>query len=184
MSKGHGGGGPAIVKAPDPEMKTIEQSNALSAQKRRQGLLSTLLGAKQIEEEDKGNATAITGKEYLSARDEYLKTVAKPVMGQGWKGQSTAAKILAGAGAVASLTTGGALSKLLGGGLIGGAIGSLFGSNSKKKAEEAAYNQAMNAYNEGLNAASGPQQGNIEKYNKGKKKGSTSTSSVLGEGEK
>lgn len=131
MSKGHGGGGPAIVKAPDPEMKTIEQSNALSAQKRRQGLLSTLLGSKPIEEEDKGNATALTGKEYLDSRDEYIQTTRKP--------------------------TGGFLSRIL-------------GLNAK--------------YEEGLAKASAAVKGKIDEYNKGKKKGSTSTSSVLGEGEK
>lgn len=129
MSKGHGGGGPAIVKAPDPEMKTIEQSNALSAQKRRQGLLSTLLGSKEIEEEDKGNATALTGKEFLSAKDEFLSTTQKPT---------------------------GFLGRLLG----------------------------LAKYNEGLAKASGALKGKIEEYNKGKKKGSASTSSVLGEGEK
>lgn len=130
MSRGHGGGGgPAIVKAPDPEMKTVEQSNALSAQKRRQGLLSTLLGSKQIEEEDKGNATAITGKEFLSAKDEFLSTTQKPT---------------------------GFLGRLLG----------------------------LAKYNEGLAKASGAIKGKIEEYNKGKKKGSASTSSVLGEGEK
>ena len=130
MSKGHGGGGPAIVRAPDPEMKTIEQSNALSAQKRRQGLLSTLLGAKEITEEDKGNATALTGKEYLNSRDEYLNTTKKPT---------------------------GFLSRLLG---------------------------LTAKYDEGLAKASGALKGKIEDYNKGKKKGAASTSSVLGEGEK
>lgn len=131
MSKGHGGGGPAIVRAPDPEMKTIEQSNALSAQKRRQGLLSTLLGSREVEEEDKGNATALTGKEYLNSRDEYIQTTRKP--------------------------TGGFLSRVLG---------------------------LTAKYEEGLAKASAAVKGKIDEYNKGKKKGSASTSSVLGEGEK
>ena len=72
MSKGHSHG-PKVVKAPDPEMKNIEQSNALATQKQKQGLLSTLMGMREVQQpEERTNAFAFTGDEYANGRLEFL----------------------------------------------------------------------------------------------------------------
>lgn len=47
ISKLFGGGhssGPTVEKAPEATMQTVQQNTAIAAQKRQQGLLSTLLG--------------------------------------------------------------------------------------------------------------------------------------------
>ena len=72
MSK-HKSKGPKVIAAPDPEMKTIEQSNALSDIKNRRGMLSTLLGAAEVVKGPQSNAYGFTGKEAVNAAEEYKK---------------------------------------------------------------------------------------------------------------
>lgn len=76
MSKHHSHA-PAVVKAPDPEMKNIEQSNALASYKSKSGYLSSVLGIGPTEKEGRTNAYAFTGNEHTSAgqavMDEFYK---------------------------------------------------------------------------------------------------------------
>lgn len=72
MSK-HKSKGPKVVAAPDPEMKTIEQSNALSDIKNRSGMLSTLLGSTVATKAPQGNAYGFTGKEGTNSVEDYKK---------------------------------------------------------------------------------------------------------------
>lgn len=189
MSKGHHGSGPKTVKAPDPEMKNIEQSNALSTQKSRNGLLSTMLGAKVNDDTlQRGNAFAFTGKEYATRRDEYLATVAKPKKGSAWEGAKTAAKIAAGSGLIGGAIGKNSASRILGNTLGFGVVGGLIGYHNKKKAIDKAYNDAMNAYNAGLDSATNDEFAREEKtydpnnvQNTRKKNKSTATSDLLGE---
>lgn len=75
MSKHHSK--PKLVKAPDPEMKNIEQSNALASYKSKSGYLSSVLGNVPEEKEGRTNAYAFTGNEHTSAgqsiMDEFYK---------------------------------------------------------------------------------------------------------------
>lgn len=73
MSK-HKSKGPKVIAAPDPEMKTIEQSNALSDIKNRRGMLSTLLGVADVAKGPQSNAYGFTGKEGTNAAEEFKKS--------------------------------------------------------------------------------------------------------------
>lgn len=190
MSKGHHGSGPKVVKAPDPEMKNIEQSNALATQKQKQGLLSTLMGMREVQQpEDHTNAFAFTGNEYANKRDEYIATVAKPKRGNAWEGAKTAAKIVSGTGAVGGALGSSSVAKILTNAVgLGAVAGAVKYFDNKRKIDKA-YHKAKKAYNAGLEEATNgiferetnsPKDVNNVQGSRKKSK-STATSDLLGD---